>query len=158
MVTGRPKTLVGALIGADDLRVYEVSRDEEVIAEIRRRVCEFWNEHVLKGIPPPPQNANDTHKILSKYGGFVTPATPEICESVRRLRGIKAAEKRLKDAKEKYEFEIKGYLALQAEALGAKEQSKFVINGADGKKMVTFAKQERAGYTVEPNSFWVLRS
>ena len=40
----RPKriSVVGALIGADDLRVHLVERDDEIIAGIRRMEVEFW--------------------------------------------------------------------------------------------------------------------
>src|SRR5262249_24409635 len=73
MITGRQKCLVGALIGADDLRVYEVTRDDQLISEIGQRASRFWTEHVLTGVPPASQTSSDAQKALAKYGGFACP-------------------------------------------------------------------------------------
>jgi hypothetical protein len=158
MITGRPKCLVAALIGADDLRVYEVKRDDELIAEIRRRVRAFW-ESIQRRIPPPPQTQNDTYKILKKYGGFESPGTPEVWDAVRRLKGIRAAQTRLKSAEDSQQLIIKRQLVLEAEAMGITESpKKFIINDASGKKLATLAMQHRDGYTVKPTDFLVLRT
>lgn len=159
MVTGRPKCLVAALIGADDLRVYQVQRDEELIAEMRRRAVQFWFENIEKRIPPPPQNVSDTHKLLLRYGGFIVQNDEEIMGSLGKLREVKTSEKELKKLKEQYELEIKRRLLLLAEASGvADTPKKFTINNAIGKRTASLNYEHRAGYTVEPTDFWVLRT
>lgn len=158
-ITERPKTLIAGMIGADDLRVYFVNRDEELIVEMRRRVVEFWQEHVIKRVPPPPQDLQDTNKILARYGGFVSAGNEQVWHAVKRLKGIRAAEKRLKDAKEEYELSIKRHLVIAAESLGVPGKlDKAIINGPDGKKVCTVALQHRAGYTVGETDFIVVRT
>src|SRR6185312_9479892 len=44
-VTGRQLCYVQALIGFDDHRVYEIHRDDELIAEIRKQAERFWKYH-----------------------------------------------------------------------------------------------------------------
>ena len=159
MITDRPKCLVAALIGADDLRVYEVRRDEELIAEIRRRATEFWQENVQKRIPPAPQTVDDTRKLLSKFGGFAIPADDTVLESLRRLREVKTAEKELKKLKDQYEQEVQRWLLIQAQLVGAGDDTKkFVINDCTGKRTASLSYQHREGYTVGATDFWVLRS
>jgi len=41
MVTGRQRCIVAALIGADDLRIHQIERDDEPIAAMRARQIEF---------------------------------------------------------------------------------------------------------------------
>lgn len=159
MITERPKTLVAAMIGADDMRVYEVRRDEDLIGEIRGRAVTFWRENIERGIPPPPENVRDTHKILAKYGGFVSPGNEQVWHSIRRLKGIKAAQSRLDKVKDQYEMDVKRFLVIEAEVAQIVDApKKFQINGPDGKKMATLAMQHRSGYTVQPTDFLVLRT
>ena len=160
-VTGRQVCMVAALIGADDLRVYEVKRDEELIAEIRRRAIDFWENHVLAKVPPPPQTTEDAHKMLAKYRGFVAEATPEVGEAIRRLKGAKAAAKRLKAVEDACQMDIRRALLIAAQAQGidsSQEPEKYTIVGPDGKKAATLSFQKRGGYTVEPTEFWMLRT
>lgn len=159
MVTGRPSTLVAAMIGADDLRIYEVKRDEELIGEIRRRAIAFWNDNVLVKEPPPPATIGDTHKILSKFGGFVSKGSESVWATIQQLREVKAAQKELKTQCEKYEMEIKQALVIEAEALGVEgTPDRFVILGPNGTKMASLTKQHRAAYQVAESEFFVLRS
>lgn len=51
-VTGRNSTLVFALIG-DDLRRYQVHRDQETIEAMRFRAEQFWTDYVLPQVRPP---------------------------------------------------------------------------------------------------------
>lgn len=159
MITGRPKTMMAPLIGADDLRVYEVKRDEELIAEMRRRAIEFWNVNVIGRKAPDPQTQSDTLKILSKYGGFESQGSPEVWKAVKRLKGIRAAQKRLETAKDQQEMTIKKALVVEAEAMGVTDSpKKFIIHDESGKKLATLAMQHRSSYTVRETDFLVLRT
>lgn len=159
MITNRPATLVGALIGADDLRVYQVKRDEELIAEIRRRALVFWVEHVTARVPPPPQNASDTVKLLSRFGGFVSPGSQEVWDVLDKLREVKAEIKAMKEQQDTLEGGVKQALLVEAQALGVEgTPDKFVILGPDGKKAASLTKQHRAAYQVKESEFYVLRS
>lgn len=160
MITGRPQCLVGVLIGADDLRVYEVERDDELIAEMRKRAVHFWSVNVLRKIAPPPQAISDTNKILRKLGGFLVPGGEEIWNKVREFKKVKEEEKTAKAKRDAIELEIKTYLSIQSEIAGAEPTPKrFSLLGPDGKRTVlTCNLQHRAGYTVEATDFYVMRT
>ncbi len=50
---------VVAAIGFDDARVYRVDRADDVIAWARAEAKAFWENHVLKMVPPAPINVDD---------------------------------------------------------------------------------------------------
>jgi putative phage-type endonuclease len=158
MVAKRPICLVAVLIGADDLRVYKVHRDDELIAVIRQKVLEFW-ERVQKKIPPPPQTVGDVHKMLFKYGGFPVNNDPEIMTALQQLRTVKASEKEIGALKKQYEETIKRRLLVLAEAAGVTDTpKKFTINDCTGKRTASLSYEHRSGYIVKPTDFWILRS
>lgn len=160
MITGRPQCLVGTLIGADDLRVYEVERDDELIAEMRRRAVHFWTHNVLRKIAPPPQTISDTNKILKKLGGCLVPGIEAIWNKIRELKKAKDELKQATAKKESMEFEIKTYLSAQAEIAGIEPTPRrFTLLGPDGKRSVlTLSLQHRSAYSVEASDFWVMRT
>ena len=160
-ITKHQRTLVGALVGADDLRVHLVERDEALIEESRRRAYEFWTYNVAKKIPPLPVTKGDFHKALWKKQGFISAGTPEVWQTIKRLRGIKQAQKLLKEKQEEFEMLVKKYLLAEVYALGIEEAEappKFVINDISGKKMATLSLEYRKGYSVGPTEFLVLRT
>jgi putative phage-type endonuclease len=156
----RPKTLVAGMIGADDLRVYQVKRDEDLIAEIRRRAYEFWTDNVQKKRPPLPQNKHDIQRALYKHSGFISPGSPELWQAAKRLKGIKAAQKRLDSASDQQEMIIKGTLYREAEAIGLTEGNspkKFIVNDISGKELLSLSFQERKAYSVAATKFLTMR-
>jgi putative phage-type endonuclease len=159
MVTGRPLCVVAVLIGADDLRVYMVKRDDELIAEIRRRVVQFWTEHVVPKKAPTPQTVSDIHKVLFKFGGFPVAMDDALAEALKKIRDVKEAAKEIKKLQEQYELEIKRLLLVKAEAAGITDTpKKFVINDMTGKRTASLNLEHRSGYVVKETEFWVLRT
>lgn len=158
MVAKRPVCLVAVLIGADDLRVYKVHRDDELIAAIRQRVIEFWDK-VQKRTPPPTQTVGDVHKMLFKYGGFPVNNDSEVMTALQQLRAVKESEEEVKKLKKQYEGEIKRRLLVLAEAAGITDTpKKFAINDMTGKRTASLSYEHRSGYVVKPTDFWILRS
>lgn len=158
MITKRPMCLVGAMIGADDLRVYQVKRDEELIASMRSKALQFWKEHVEKRIAPTPVTVSDVQKVLFRYGGLQVAWDEGIGESLRQLREVKEAAKEIKKLEEKYALEVKKALIVKAEAMGITDApKKFIINDITGKRTASFGLVQRSGYTVGPSEFWELR-
>lgn len=51
-VKGARRCRAFALIG-DDLKAYQVERDDELITAMRERAAEFWTEYVLPQVQPP---------------------------------------------------------------------------------------------------------
>jgi predicted phage-related endonuclease len=69
MVTGRRKAIVAAMVGLDDMKFYEITRDDDTIATMRAESVRFWNEHILPLVPPAPQTAEDIKSMFLKYKG-----------------------------------------------------------------------------------------
>lgn len=60
---------VAVLIAGSDFRIYTVRRMESVVNDLIEMESEFWNEHVLKRIPPEPDwtNARTPELIAKMY-------------------------------------------------------------------------------------------
>ena len=88
MVTRRNKTIVAALIGADDLRVHVVDRDEEMIQIIRQKEIEFW-QMVKDKKPPEPVSMEDLKLIYSHDDGKAIEADDELLNNIATLKDLK---------------------------------------------------------------------
>ena len=89
MVARRSKTVVAALIGADDLRIHFVKRDEEMIDIIRNAEIEFWNM-VQNRIAPDPVTIDDINRLYQHDFGQVMEADEELIALCIDLAHIKA--------------------------------------------------------------------
>lgn len=65
-VTGYSKWYLAVLIFGTEFKIFEIKRDEEEIAALMKAESEFWENHVLKKIPPPPAGAKSNNETLSK--------------------------------------------------------------------------------------------
>lgn len=64
-VTGAAKCYVAVLIGNQDFKIKTVERDEKIISDLIRREVYFWNEFVLKNVPPQAKSTDkDTLSTL----------------------------------------------------------------------------------------------
>ena len=86
-ITGIEKTDLAVLFGNNDFRIYEIGRDQELEALVLQRAISFWNDHVLKGIPPPVVSEADCHSLFSKGDPEKSAfATEEIMDLTQRFR------------------------------------------------------------------------
>lgn len=98
LVSGYPRTFIGALIGGNRGIVIERLRDEPVIAAIRHRIKEFW-QSVGAGIEPDPIMPEDAAAVirLNQYAepGKILDATTDenITALVTKLATANAAKK-----------------------------------------------------------------
>jgi predicted phage-related endonuclease len=113
MVTGRPAALVVALIGIDSLLAFPVMRDDETIDGMRAMEVTLWNDHILKGIPPPPKNLNDIKLIFTNYVGRPVEVDDEIVRLLERKDAIPKLISDLDKEKEDLEFRIASYVCRQ---------------------------------------------
>jgi len=65
MVTGRKVCYFGALLGGT-LKLFKHERDVELEELIIKGEHRFWNEHVLRGMPPPPRYG-DEENVLRRH-------------------------------------------------------------------------------------------
>ncbi|ALQ51874.1 YqaJ viral recombinase family protein [Nitrosomonas ureae] len=89
MVTGRSKTIVAALIGADDLRVHFVNRDEEMIQLLRAKEIEFW-DRLINRQAPDPTTPEDIKRLYQIDSGKVMEADSELIRLCSELSYKKA--------------------------------------------------------------------
>jgi len=65
-ITNISKVDLAVLFGNSDFRIYEIARDLELEAVILQKASLFWNEYVLKDVPPPVQSEADCHTLFKK--------------------------------------------------------------------------------------------
>lgn len=155
-VTGRQEATITALIG-DDLRCYRFERDEELCAALIQKAIDFWNNHVIPRIPPPPQTRADAAALVRKFAGFSFEASDSLKTALAVLRDVKVKVKSLAHEAEAAEVAVLELLAISISAHGEiGDAAKFtVIEG--GKSIATWNLQKRDGYVVKPTEFRVLR-
>lgn len=131
---------VAVLIGGNDYREYFRTRDLEFEEMLAEGACLFYQNHILPRIPPPPR---DTAELLSflkdlypSDDGTAIEPTPEILESIERLRGYKAIAKDTKKLVDEETATIKAFL---------KESSQI---GTGEKPLLTY-KQARSSYPTD---------
>lgn len=106
MVTKRRRCIVAALIGADDLRIHEIVRDDETIAGIRAKELAFW-QRVQDRNPPDPQTTEDVRWLYAKDAGEVAEADDELLRLVGELHFQKQTAKHAEEAIERVSTQIK---------------------------------------------------
>jgi putative phage-type endonuclease len=111
MVTGRSWTIVPVLFGGDELKIYEVERDEAIIHNLRQREIEFWQEHVLPGIPPLPRTAADLARQFPRDSGKTVQLPPACAEDLFNLRMGRVTIKRIEEDNAQLEFRLKALMA-----------------------------------------------
>ena len=100
------RVIVGALFGADNMLPFVIERDEETISAMREKCINFWNNNVLRGIPPDPVNMADMMLLLSRHKGTPVDLSPEIAERVYEIRHIRNEVKMLGEQKEACEWDL----------------------------------------------------
>lgn len=82
MLTNIQRTDLAVLFGNADFRIYEINRDLELEELILERARSFWENHVLKDIPPTAASESD-YKTL--FGKGTSKKSVEAHEATRNL-------------------------------------------------------------------------
>lgn len=93
-----------------DNRIYTYIRNRELEDKIIKIACNFWNNHVLKGIPPVPTSINDTSALYPIGTNLTLEADSEISQKVAMLKELKNEEKNVCEAIKKLQFEIQSFM------------------------------------------------
>lgn len=70
------------------LRVFEINRDDELIAILEEEVTRFWFDNVQKRIPPEPINIADVKLLYPKSNKEKVKAKPEHIEAVKEISNL----------------------------------------------------------------------
>ncbi|WP_438979455.1 YqaJ viral recombinase family protein [Polynucleobacter sp.] len=65
-ITNIDKVDLAVLFGNSDFRIYEIARDLELENTVLQKASLFWNDYVLKDLPPPAQSEADCRALFSK--------------------------------------------------------------------------------------------
>ena len=88
-ITGIEQCDLAVLFGNNDLRIYEIARDLELEALVIEKALHFWNEYVIKDIPPPAQTEGDYQALFKKSDPSKTvEANPKTVELIRQLQSL----------------------------------------------------------------------
>lgn len=142
MVSALELVWVPVLIGGQGFKMYRVVRNDDLIHSLIVRLAEFWEEHVVKRVPPEvvPHDTSILRRLRREPNKVVSiPGT-----IVSNWLDAKAAAAEAAKAKEIAE-------AVLLTCLGDAEA------GDSEAGRVTFYEQTRKGYTVEDKTYRVLR-
>jgi len=103
---------VAALSRSDwDFRIYRYTRNKAVEEKIIERTKNFWENNVLKRIPPQPTNGEDIMKLYKKATLDKTLlASDVLCDLAYKHREVKNNIKKLETESKGIENKIKGEL------------------------------------------------
>jgi len=91
MVTGAPFVDIAVVIRSREFRRYRVPRDERFIGELQQTLLDWWQDHVMAGVPPEVDGSERTTAWLALQHpdetGIIKPATAEQQLLVQKLRG-----------------------------------------------------------------------
>ncbi len=128
-VTGYAWARLAVLIGGRDLRVYDLPRDEDLIALLMAREEKFWTQHVETRLAPPPSTAGDIETLYAIDNGESLPATSEIESACEKLSAVKLSLKVGEQAKEELEQKVKAAM-----------EDNSVLVDANGLPLITWKK------------------
>lgn len=106
MIKPRRRMIVAALIGADDLRVHELVRDDELISAIRQKEIAFWERVQTRNAPEPTQ-PEDVKWLYAKDAGTVAEADDALALVCQELKDKKVLVKSLEKDVELLETALK---------------------------------------------------
>lgn len=142
MVTGRRRTMFAVLVGADNLSVYWLDRDAETIAGIRAKAIDFWTNHVLAKVPPPPIVLEDVYRLMRRDVDIIAEAPEEVCELISRFNAAKQMAKSYSDGADELKFQIGAWLLGEdSMTMPTKKPKHVIVSG--GEPLLTVAYQEQ---------------
>jgi putative phage-type endonuclease len=113
-VTGYSFAYIAVLIGGNKFVYKEIERDEEVINYLIQLEGEFWNNHILKNIPPVIDGSDSTTSSIKLFYSESNNGSIELSRKelriLQKLDEVKKQIHSLELQKSEYENKIKNYL------------------------------------------------
>ena len=104
------KVDIAVLIGGQDFRIYTYYRNKDFEDKLLRAAVAFWNNYVVKKIPPEASRIEDINKLYTRSNGLEIEASQETIQHIEKLKEIKLQEKTIRESKESVMSEIKKYM------------------------------------------------
>ena len=109
-ITGSKQQMLGALFGADSILPFMIERDDETIAAMRQVAIDFWNDHVLKDIPPPPTTLDDMDMVLRGLRGRPVELPAEMADKLQEIKSIRQSAKAAAMREGELKFEVYDFI------------------------------------------------
>lgn len=111
MLTNAERVDVPVLFSNWQYACFTYWRDLEYEARIRQAVIDFWNNHILAGIPPAPSNPAELQEVYPKLETAKTiKADSDIREKVNLWQKISLRRRELEKREEKLKIEIQNFM------------------------------------------------
>jgi putative phage-type endonuclease len=108
-VTGIREAYLAVLIGGNEYRQFEIPYHSGLAEHAAGECVNFWQNHVLKNVPPPPTVRDTlTDYYIAESGASIT-ATPAIMELIEEYKTLKGDEKEVKARMEEVKFELQNF-------------------------------------------------
>ncbi len=65
-ITGIETADIGVIFGNSDFRIYQIERDQELESLVLEKAVDFWDNYVLRYIPPPIQSEADCQLLFGR--------------------------------------------------------------------------------------------
>lgn len=126
------KVDVPVLIGGQDFRIYTYLKDKELEDRLLKTGVNFWNNHILKDIPPTPVLVSDLNKLYPNSSEKSVYASNYIEKKVEQLNNLKTQKKSIETEMENCEFAIKEFM----------KDSDILVSEHDLKPLITWKKNK----------------
>lgn len=120
------------LFGGNDMKVYCIERDQQIIDKIQEIGDKFWNENVAKRVPPPPRTFEEVKSLFPSAAVVKMTATAELEADIRLLAELTARRKYAEQLESDQKFKV-------AEAMAECEMAVSI----DGTPLATFKEGKR---------------
>lgn len=127
-IGGWDRVYVAVLVGGQELRIFTIDRDENLIAGLVDAILEF-DDFVRRGIPPPPITYAEACQRFPQHVAAAIEATPDVLKAVDALREAKNRKKQAEAEEDAAQFIV-------AEHLGECDELR-----RDGKTLLTWRSQ-----------------
>lgn len=133
-ITGFDYFDVVALVGGQELMIHTIERDEERIDELVKKEVNFWQEHVLKKVPPMPETTSECASLfpvgtVDKVAYLPLEMNHVLQRYFEEYKKYKESEKRLDAIKTQLQNNMK---------------DSSVMEDSEGERVATWATQTRS--------------
>ena len=130
------------------LKFYEIYPHEELQGLLRQHYADFWNNHVLTGVPPEPKNYDDIRAICREPVGTII-ATPEINNLIAEYKSIGneiSSTGTLAKRREQLKTQILNFSRTAGFVEDDESRDKWIIRSTDGKKLASYGRDSRGNF------------
>ena len=101
---------IAVLIGGQDFRIYSYTANRAFQEKLIKVGINFWNNHVLKNMPPEIKHVNDVMSLYPVSKPIEAKANSEVIVKLGTIKELKAQDKQLNDSIKTLELEVKEYM------------------------------------------------